>query len=111
LKRLADAGISWPLPGLPEIAALRAELVPEFPVYGMLGDAADQTALAGRADAIAVRDGQVSVMVDWKSDVAPTAEDIRAHAGQIRHYMAALDAAHGALVYMTSGTVQWVEAE
>jgi hypothetical protein len=34
LKRLADAGISWPLPGLPEIAALRAELVPEFPVYG-----------------------------------------------------------------------------
>jgi hypothetical protein len=71
LKRLADAGISWPLRGLPEIAALRAELVPEFPVYGMLGDAADQTALAGRADAIAVRDGQVSVMVDWKSDVPP----------------------------------------
>jgi hypothetical protein len=32
-------------------------------------------------------------VVDWKSDVAPTAEDIRAQAGQIRHYMAALDAA------------------
>jgi hypothetical protein len=62
-------------------------------------------------DAIAVRDGRVSVVVDWKSDVAPSAEDIRAHAGQIRHYMAAVDAARGALVYMTSGTVQWVEAE
>jgi len=55
---------------LPEIAALRSELVAELPVYGMLGDAADQTALAGRADAIAVRDAQVSVVVDWKSDVA-----------------------------------------
>jgi hypothetical protein len=50
-------------------------------------------------------------VVDWKSDVAPTAKDFRAHADQIRHYMAALDAARGALVYMTSGTVLWVEAE
>jgi ATP-dependent exoDNAse (exonuclease V) beta subunit len=102
---------AWKTMRLREIAALRPELVPELPIYGMLADAADQTALAGRADAIAVRDGQVTVVVDWKSDVAPTAEDIRAHAGQIRHYMAALDAARGALVYMTSGTVQWVEAE
>jgi ATP-dependent exoDNAse (exonuclease V) beta subunit len=58
---------------LPEISALRPELVPEFPVYGMIGDAANQTALAGRADAIAVRAGRVSVVVDWKSDVAPSA--------------------------------------
>jgi ATP-dependent exoDNAse (exonuclease V) beta subunit len=105
------AATAWKTMRLPEIAALRRELVPEFPVYGLLGNAADVTALAGRADAIAVRDGLVSVVVDWKSDVAPTAEDIRAHAGQIRQYMAALNAARGALVYMTSGTVQWVEAE
>ena len=85
-------------------------MVAEVPVYGMLGEASDPTALAGRADAIAVRGRQVSVVVDWKSDVAPTAEDIRAHTGQIRHYMTALGAARGALVYMTSGTVQWVEA-
>jgi hypothetical protein len=105
------AATAWKTMRLPEIAALRPELVPEFPIYGLLGDAADQTALAGRADAIAVRDGRVSVVVGWKSDVAPTAENIRAHAGQIRHYMAALNAARGALIYMTSGTVQWVEAE
>jgi hypothetical protein len=67
--------------------------LPELCVSGMVGDEVGQTALAGRADAVAVRDGQVSVAVDWKSDVAPTAEDIRAQAGQIRHYMAALDAA------------------
>ena len=105
------AATAWKTMRLPEIAALRSELVAELPVYGMLGGAADQTALAGRADAIAVRDAQVSVVVDWKSDVAPTAADVRAHAGQIRHYMAALNAARGALVYMTSGAVQWVEAE
>jgi ATP-dependent exoDNAse (exonuclease V) beta subunit len=105
------ATTAWKTMRLPEIVALRPELAPEFPVYAMLGDAAVQTALAGRADAIAVRDGQVSVVVDWKSDVAPTAEDVQTHAGQIRHYMAALGAARGALVYMTSGTVQWVQAE
>jgi CRISPR-associated exonuclease Cas4 len=105
------AATAWKTMRLPEIAAMRPELVPEFAVYGLLGDAADQTALAGRADAIAVRDGQVSIVVDWKSDVAPTAKDFRSHADQIRHYMATLDAARGALVYMTSGTVLWVEAE
>jgi ATP-dependent exoDNAse (exonuclease V) beta subunit len=104
------AATAWKTMRLPEITALRAQLVAEVPVYGMLGEASDPTALAGRADAIAVRGRQVSVVVDWKSDVAPTAEDIRAHTGQIRHYMTALGAARGALVYMTSGTVQWVEA-
>jgi CRISPR-associated exonuclease Cas4 len=96
---------------LPDIAVLRNALVPELPVYDMLDEDARCTALAGRADAIALEAGEPSVVLDWKSDVAPTSEDISMHAGQLRHYMAAVGAARGALVYMTPGTVHWVEAE
>jgi ATP-dependent exoDNAse (exonuclease V) beta subunit len=93
---------------LPEIAALRPALIPELPIYGMLDGDIHQTALAGRADAIALEDGLASVVLDWKSDIAPTSDDIQAHAAQLRHYMAAISAGRGALVYMTSGTVHWI---
>jgi ATP-dependent exoDNAse (exonuclease V) beta subunit len=96
---------------LPDIAVLLHALVPELPVYGTLDEDTGCTALAGRADAIAMEAGEASVVLDWKSDVAPTTEDIATHAGQLRHYMAAVGAPRGALVYMTPGTVHWVEAE
>jgi ATP-dependent exoDNAse (exonuclease V) beta subunit len=94
---------------LPDIAVLRHALVPELPVYGMLDTGC--TALTGRADAIAIQAGAASIVLDWKSDVAPTIEDIAVHAGQLRHYIAAVGAPRGALVYMTPRTVHWVEAE
>ncbi len=94
---------------LPEIAALRPMLVPELPLYAMLHAESGQTALAGRADAIAVEDGRASVVLDWKSDIAPTDEDVRMHAGQLQHYLAAVTARRGGLVYMTLGRVHWVE--
>jgi ATP-dependent exoDNAse (exonuclease V) beta subunit len=92
--------------GLPDITALRPALVPELPVYDMFDDG--QTALAGRADAVALEDGIASAVLDWKSDIAPTNEDIQTHAAQLRQYMTAVGAARGALVYMTSGTVHWI---
>jgi len=82
--------------------------VPEVPVYGMLD--AGQTALAGRADATAVEDGAASAVVDWKSDIAPTPQDINAHEVQLRHYMTVIGVQRGALVYMTPGAVHWVTA-
>jgi len=63
-------------------------------------------ALTGRADALVLDGDLVSVVVDWKSDVAPTNTDKLAHAGQLLKYMGACGAPRGALVYMTSGTVQ-----
>jgi ATP-dependent exoDNAse (exonuclease V) beta subunit len=95
---------------LPEIATLRPELVPEFPLYAMLSTDPDRTALAGRADAVAFENSQPAIVLDWKSDVAPTIQDVRIHAEQLHDYMVAIDAPRGALVYMTSGTVHWVEA-
>jgi CRISPR-associated exonuclease Cas4 len=94
---------------LPEIAALRPALVPELPLYAMLHAESGQTALAGRADAIAIEDGRASVVLDWKSDIAPTDEDFRMHARQLQHYLVATGVRRGALIYMTSGRVHWIE--
>jgi hypothetical protein len=99
---------AWKTLHLAEIAALRPQLVPELPLYAMLDNDVGETALAGRADAIAFDKGRASVVLDWKSDVAPTSQDNRIHAGQLRDYMKAIGAARGAVVYMTSGSVHWV---
>jgi CRISPR-associated exonuclease Cas4 len=94
---------------LPEIAALRSRLVPEWPIYTLLKDASEPTALAGRIDAVALDSGRVAVVLDWKSDIAPTEEDVRIHAGQLADYLRTTGADRGALVYMTLGIVRWVE--
>jgi ATP-dependent exoDNAse (exonuclease V) beta subunit len=93
---------------LPEIAALRPSLIPEWPIYAMRANQLEPTALAGRIDAIQLEGGQPSVVLDWKSDIAPSEEDIREHTRQISDYLQATGATRGALVYMTSGSVRWV---
>jgi ATP-dependent exoDNAse (exonuclease V) beta subunit len=94
---------------LPGIAELRATLVPELTLFGSTAEGNIETVLSGRADAIAFGNGTASVVVDWKSDVAPSTEDIQLHAGQLRDYLASANAPRGALVYMTPGTVYWVD--
>lgn len=91
---------------LPDVARLRAQLVPEFTLYAML-DAS--SALSARADAIALAEGQATIVLDWKSDVAPDAREIARHTQQLSAYLQASGAVHGALVYMTSGQVRWVD--
>jgi CRISPR-associated exonuclease Cas4 len=93
---------------LPEMAALRPSLVPEWPIYAMLEDQPEPKALAGRIDAIALQDGQPAVVLDWKSDIAPSEQDVREHARQLSDYLSAAGARRGALVYMTPGVVRWV---
>ncbi|TIQ75356.1 MAG: hypothetical protein E5X64_38600, partial [Mesorhizobium sp.] len=100
---------AWRTLHLPEIAALRPRLVPEWPIYALVADASEPTALAGRIDAVALDNGRAAVVLDWKSDIAPTEEDMRIHAGQLGDYLRTTGASRGALVYMTLGTVRWVE--
>ena len=94
---------------LPEVAALRPFLTPEVPIYGTVPDAAKPTAMAARMDALAVRDGAVVTVLDWKSDTAPSQHEIQMHVAQVRDYLQLIGASRGALVYMTSGTVRWVD--
>jgi ATP-dependent exoDNAse (exonuclease V) beta subunit len=105
------AATAWRTLQLPEIADLRPRLVPELPIYAWLKPGSQGPALAGRIDAAAIDDGRPAVILDWKSDVAPRPEDIGAHAAQLRHYLLATGASRGAIVYMTTGAVHWLERE
>jgi CRISPR-associated exonuclease Cas4 len=66
--------------------------------------------VAGRADALAIRDGKIGVAIDWKSDVNPTPTVRKSYAGQLRDYLDATGAPRGALVFLTLREVVWVES-
>jgi hypothetical protein len=79
-------------------------------MYAMLSGPPEATALAGRIDAISFQDGQPVVVLDWKSDVAPSEQDMRDHTAQLGDYLRATGAPRGAVVYMTNGVIRWVTA-
>jgi hypothetical protein len=66
--------------------------------------------VSGRADAVGYKEGAPEVVFDWKSDVAPSPADQALYAGQLAQYLRVLGGERGAIVYMTSGLVQWVAA-
>jgi CRISPR-associated exonuclease Cas4 len=66
--------------------------------------------IVGRADAIACADDGTKIVFDWKSDVAPTDADRTAYARQLGQYLHAVGAWRGAIVYMTSGHIDWVSS-
>jgi CRISPR-associated exonuclease Cas4 len=93
---------------LPELATNRGEIVPEVPVYGRIGTG-NVRFVSGRADAVRFRDGRAQIVFDWKSDVAPDPATCAAYGNQLALYVKVLDAERGAIVYMTSGQIQWVD--
>lgn len=91
---------------LPEIAEMRPWLVPEVSIWA----AGEGYLLAGRADALAIRDNRVELAVDWKSDINPSPTARSMYAGQLRDYLMATGAARGAIVFATIGEIVWVVA-
>lgn len=89
---------------LPEIAALRPYLVPELAVWSER----DGALIAGRADAVAYDGDAPAVVLDWKSDIAPSAQDRAHYRGQLQDYMTAIGAPRGAVIYMSLAEVAWV---
>lgn len=90
-----------------DIAALRPYLFPEIAVWS---GTADGSLLSGRADAVAVKNGNIIAVIDWKSDIAPSQDERLEYIGQLGEYLAATGAPRGAVVYMSLGEVVWVEA-
>ncbi|MEF9605641.1 hypothetical protein O4J55_26250, partial [Paracoccus sp. PXZ] len=91
---------------LPDVAALRPGLFPEFPVYAAHATDGVETATAGIADALTVgEDGRPIVVVDWKSDVNPDAQTLNHYQAQVRSYLDITNAERGLIVLMTSGAV------
>ncbi|MCY3981703.1 MAG: UvrD-helicase domain-containing protein, partial [Alphaproteobacteria bacterium] len=95
---------------LPEIAAIRPRLVPEFTVYTATTTASREEAAAGIVDAIAfAADGAPEVVIDWKSDVNPSPETLEHYRGQISAYLDMSGAERGLIVAVTSGAIVHVE--
>jgi exodeoxyribonuclease-5 len=91
---------------LPQIAALRPRLTPEIAVHASFSSESQEQIVSGIADAVArAPDGGVEVVVDWKSDVAPTAETVEGYRNQVRAYLRATGAPRGLIVLMTPGIV------
>lgn len=91
----------------PELEPFRSRLVSEVPVYGIASVGADEL-IAGRADAVARAENGDLVAFDWKSDVAPSDRDRSAYRSQLKQYMRVVGSQRGAIVYMTSGRIDWV---
>ena len=64
---------------------------------------------AKRKKTIAGRQQTKDVVVDWKSDVRPTEATMVDHAAQIADYLQLSGAPRGALFYMTTGEIRWVQ--
>jgi CRISPR-associated exonuclease Cas4 len=94
--------LTW---GLAEIQAIRPYLVPELAVWA----ASEDGLVAGRADALAVKDSRVDVVIDWKSDVNVTPTVRAGYMQQLQTYLSATGARRGAVVFMSLGEIAWVE--
>ena len=99
---------------LPEVSDLRDRLRAEFTVFGHFADATEvqnEIALSGITDAVAFApDGEIEVVVDWKSDVSPTNPVRENYRIQVRDYLDASGATRGLVVYMTLGQVEEISA-
>ena len=94
---------------LPEVAALRPGLLPEFPLYASTQTEGHEEVTTGIADAIAFGpDGAPQVVIDWKSDVNLAPETLEHYRAQIRAYLDATGAERGLIVAVTSGIVHSV---
>jgi len=91
---------------LPEIARLRSGLVPEYSVYGALLADKEEVVTTGIADAISFSsNGRPEVVIDWKSDVAPTEATLLHYRAQVSNYLTLTGASRGLIVLATPGQV------
>lgn len=91
---------------LPGIAQLRPGLVAEFAVYGVQQDADTELIITGIADAITFTDdGKPHTIIDWKSDVAPSAATLQHYRAQVTNYLQLTGAWRALIVLATSGQI------
>lgn len=91
---------------LPEVAALLGSLAPEQTVLGCECSGTTETLVSGVIDATSRdEEGRISVIVDWKSDVALNQSRLAAYGDQLRQYRNQTGAARVLLVLMTAERV------
>jgi hypothetical protein len=89
---------------IPDIVACRSRLLPEITVFSAQADDKGTTYVGGIADALAYLPlGIIDLVIDWKTDVSPSVQQIDLYRTQMRDYLAATGAAEGLLVFVTTG--------
>jgi len=95
---------------IPEIAALRDRLVPEWPVAASSQKDGLETLVTGVADAVTLgADGKPEIVVDWKSDVSASPTQRQHYREQMREYLSALGTSFGYVVYASDETCERVQ--
>jgi ATP-dependent exoDNAse (exonuclease V) beta subunit len=87
-----------------DVAAVLPFLEAEVPVWNSDG----AIRLAGRVDALILREGRVLGVLDWKSALKPSPEIKSHYVSQLDAYVAVTGAVAGAVVFMTSGELIWI---
>lgn len=96
---------------MPEIAALRPRLIAELPVYGIGEEDAVELATFGVVDALCVSaDGTPELVIDWKSDVSPSASAANHYRQQVSRYLEVTGIPAGLVVFVSTGEVLQVTA-
>ncbi len=91
---------------LDPIAAMRDELIAEFPVFASHTADGHEYATSGIADALTLTsEGKPGTIVDWKSDVAPDALSLEHYRGQVQAYLDMTGAERGMIVLMTRAEI------
>jgi exodeoxyribonuclease-5 len=95
---------------LPIVAQYRQVLQPEFGVFQLRSTERNETVCtAGIVDAIAYNLQRApELVIDWKSDVAPTPNMRQHHAAQVREYLESTGSGRGVIIYMSAGEVSEV---
>jgi ATP-dependent exoDNAse (exonuclease V) beta subunit len=89
---------------LSEISVIRRRLVPELPVYGLSEDDGVELATFGIVDALCIgEDGKPELVIDWKSDVIPSAAAMEHYRSQVRRYLEVTGIPAGLVVFVTTG--------
>jgi CRISPR-associated exonuclease Cas4 len=88
----------------PQLDNYRANLVPEFPLFGMH---AASDLISARADAVAIADGIPKAAFEWKSDVDPDSRVHHMYRSQLLEYLSLCGASIGAIVYMSCDPVNF----
>jgi exodeoxyribonuclease-5 len=89
---------------IPEIVACRSRLLPEITVFSAQSDDDGTIYVGGIADALAYLPlGIIDLVIDWKTDVNPSIQQIDLYREQMSDYLAATGASEGLLVFVTTG--------
>lgn len=86
-------------------------MLSEITVFSAQADDKGATYVGGIADAVVHQpDGTIDLVVDWKTDVSPSAQQIELYRQQLRYYFAATGAPEGLLVFVTTGQLVRVQS-